>query len=167
MISSIEEFAHLWQYESDATRKLLAELTDASLGQAVAKDHRTIGRIAWHITTSLAEMMQRTGLKVAGPPADAPLPSRAEAIRKEYEEAAASLIAQMREHWTDATLLVTDDMYGEAWTRSQTLSVLMGHQTHHRGQMTVLMRQAGLRVPGVYGPSREEWAKMGAPAPEI
>jgi hypothetical protein len=26
------------------------------------------------------------------------------------------------------------------------------------------MRQAGLVVPGIYGPAREEWAKMGMPA---
>jgi hypothetical protein len=30
----------------------------------------------------------------------------------------------------------------------------------------VLMRQAGLSVPGVYGPAREEWAAMGMPAME-
>jgi uncharacterized damage-inducible protein DinB len=31
--------------------------------------------------------------------------------------------------------------------------------------MTVLMRQAGLRVPGVYGPSQEEWSQFGMEAP--
>lgn len=30
------------------------------------------------------------------------------------------------------------------------------HQVHHRGQMTVLMRQAGLHVPSIYGPSRDD-----------
>jgi uncharacterized damage-inducible protein DinB len=30
--------------------------------------------------------------------------------------------------------------------------------------MTVLMRQAGLTVPGCYGPAAEEWATMGIPA---
>jgi uncharacterized damage-inducible protein DinB len=32
--------------------------------------------------------------------------------------------------------------------------------------MTVLMRQAGLKVPGVYGPAREEWTtyRMQPPA---
>jgi len=35
------------------------------------------------------------------------------------------------------------------------------HQAHHRGQMTVLMRQAGMKVPGVYGPSKEEWSAFG------
>jgi uncharacterized damage-inducible protein DinB len=44
------------------------------------------------------------------------------------------------------------------------LRVLIQHEVHHRGQMTVLMRQAGLEVPGVYGPAREEWAACGMPA---
>jgi hypothetical protein len=30
--------------------------------------------------------------------------------------------------------------------------------------MTVLMRQAGLKVPGFYGPAQEEWSAMGMPA---
>jgi uncharacterized damage-inducible protein DinB len=30
------------------------------------------------------------------------------------------------------------------------------HQTHHRAQMMVLMKQAGLKVPGVYGPSEDD-----------
>lgn len=54
-------------------------------------------------------------------------------------------------------------MYGEQWPKGLVLSILIAHQTHHRGQMTVLMRQAGLPVPGMYGPSKEEWAAMGLP----
>jgi uncharacterized damage-inducible protein DinB len=55
-------------------------------------------------------------------------------------------------------------MYGDKWKRGQTLHALILHQAHHRGQMTVLMRQAGLPVPGIYGPSREEWEAFGMPA---
>jgi len=59
---------------------------------------------------------------------------------------------------------VTDEMYGETWARGLTLFYLILHQAHHRGQITVLMRQAGLTVPGIYGPAKEEWAAFGAPA---
>ena len=45
--------------------------------------------------------------------------------------------------------------------REHVLISLVRHQAHHRAQMTVLMRQAGLAVPGIYGPAREEWAAMG------
>jgi uncharacterized damage-inducible protein DinB len=167
VIASIAEFEGMWTHESGETRKLLAELTDASLAQAVAQDHRTLGRLAWHITTAIPEMMNRTGLHIGGPSPDAPVPATAEAIRHGYDEAARSLLAEIRAKWTDAALLLKDEMYGEGWTRALTLAILVAHQTHHRGQMTVLMRQAGLKVPGVYGPSREEWAAMGAPPPEI
>jgi uncharacterized damage-inducible protein DinB len=157
----------LWTRESEETRKLLAQLTDTSLAQAVAMDHRTLGRLAWHITTSIGEMMHRTGLHVGGPSPDAPVPASAEAIRRGYDAAARSLLAEIQGTWTDASLGVEDEMYGESWQRALTLAILVAHQTHHRGQMTVLMRQAGLAVPGVYGPSKDEWAAMGAPPPEI
>ena len=42
----------------------------------------------------------------------------------------------------------------------------MNHQTHHRDQMTVLMRLQDIKVPGVYGPSKEEWAQYGMEAQE-
>jgi uncharacterized damage-inducible protein DinB len=167
VISSIAEFEGVWGHESGSTRKILQALTDASLSQAVGPQDRTLGRVAWHIVTSVSEMMERTGLKLKGPAPSAPLPGSAQAILKGYEDLSASLVEEMKRNWTDASLLVEDDMYGEKWNRATTLAILIAHQTHHRGQMTVLMRQAGLKVPGVYGPAREEWAGMGAPPPEI
>jgi len=58
-------------------------------------------------------------------------------------------------------------MYRSKWSRGFTLHCLGDHETHHRGQMSILMRQAGLVVPGVMGPAKEEWEKMGMQAPEI
>lgn len=48
-------------------------------------------------------------------------------------------------------------MYGMKWEKGFTLQILMHHEIHHRGQMTVLMRQEGLKNPGIMGPSKEEW----------
>jgi len=39
------------------------------------------------------------------------------------------------------------------------------HELHHRGQLTVLMRQAGLVVPGIFGPAQEEWTRYGMEPP--
>jgi uncharacterized damage-inducible protein DinB len=41
------------------------------------------------------------------------------------------------------------------------LDVFLSHAAHHCGRTTVFMRQAGLPVHGVYGPSSEEWLAMG------
>jgi uncharacterized damage-inducible protein DinB len=69
------------------------------------------------------------------------------------------------EKWRDPMLDDELQMYGQTWKRRDVLMSLVVHQAHHRGQMTVLMRQAGLAVHGIYGPAREEWAKMNIPAP--
>ena len=142
-------------------------LTDASLQQAVTPHDRTLGRIAWHVVTSVPEMMHRTGLTLSGPDDKAAMPAQAAAIVTAYAAVARSLAEQIRERWTDATLPELDLMYGEKWKRGFTLAVLVRHQAHHRGQMTVLMRQAALKVPGVYGPAREEWADFGMQPPAV
>jgi uncharacterized damage-inducible protein DinB len=167
MFTTIADFERAWVAQSGGTVKLLAALTDESLAQQVAPQSRTLGRLAWHITGSIAEMANRTGLRVTGPAEDAPVPAKAAEILAAYEKSARSLGEQVRKAWTDATLVEEDEMYGEPWKRGHTLYVLIQHETHHRGQMSVLMRQAGLQVAGVCGPSREEWAAFGMPAAAI
>jgi uncharacterized damage-inducible protein DinB len=166
MFRRVKDFQKAWEQETGSTLKVLDALTDASLGQAVTRDDRTLGRLAWHLATSLAEMMERTGLAVGGPAHDAPPPSAAAEIAAAYE-AAAKAVASGVSTWSDATLEVEDEMYGEKWLCGLTLQALVVHQAHHRGQMTVLMRQAGLKVPGVYGPAREEWAAFGMQPPVV
>lgn len=167
MYRTIREFLDDWRQESALTQKLLSALTDASLAQRVGPDDRTLGRIAWHAVTSIPEMVGRTGLTIHGVPEHAPVPAQASAIADAYRQAAASLASQVEALWHDATLLQEDDMYGMMWSRATTLQLLIRHEIHHRAQMTVLMRQAGLIVPGTYGPAREGWTQMGAPEPEL
>ncbi len=163
MYRKLEDFIKDWQTESANTLKMMTTLTDASLPQKVSPEGRELGRIAWHITQSITEMGGRAGLKVAGPAEDAPVPENAAEITRLYEQAAKSLGEAIQGGWNDQTLLEEQDMYGEKWVNGFTLDVLLRHEIHHRAQMTVLMRQAGLQVPGVYGPSREEWAQFGMP----
>ncbi len=167
MFHSLTEFFTAWEYESQVTHTLLRGLTDASLAHLAYPGGRTIGRLAWHIAQTLPEMMARTGLRVTGVGEHDPVPSSAAIIADGYRYASASLVAELTAHWTDATLAEVDDMYGEQWPRAQTLDVLIRHQAYHRGQLTILMRQAGLPVSGVYGPTREEWASFGMDAPTI
>jgi uncharacterized damage-inducible protein DinB len=167
MYSEINDFLTHWDAESKGTLRYFDQLTDASLSEFTGGPHRTLGRLAWHITVTIPEMLARTGLAVSGPDPEAPVPSKAAEIRSAYERATMSLTEQIQKNWTDATLKVEDEMYGEMWTRGHTLRALVVHQTHHRGQMSVLMRQAGLKVPGIYGPSFEEWAQYGMPAPAV
>ncbi len=164
MYRRVEEFNDDYAYEREATGKVLAALTDAALGQRVCEGGRTLGEIAWHLVDTLHEMPAQAGLQIAAEP-PAALPVTAAALAAAYRTASEAVAAAVASQWGDATLAEEVTMYGETWTRGKALSVLIKHEAHHRGQMTVLMRQAGLAVPGVYGPSREEWAAYGMPAP--
>ncbi|KAB2332100.1 hypothetical protein F7731_17565 [Cytobacillus depressus] len=167
MFHSIDDFINLWGHEGNSTQKVLDALTDESLNQQVTADHRTLGRLAWHVVTSLDEMLSRTGLKFEGAKHDGPVPTSAKEIAEQYRTSNENMVAAIKAQWTDDSLKEVDDMYGEKWPKGLTLSIINSHQIHHRGQMTVLMRQAGLRVPGVYGPSLEEWGEHGMEAPTL
>lgn len=166
MYRKIEDFSKDWAYESEATLKMIKNLTDASLSQRVTSDGRSLGFLAWHLIVTHAEMLTLAGLTMTAPGEPSDVPASAAEIAAAYERSAHSVAEQVAKNWTDASLLREVEMYGEMWTLGYTLASLIRHEAHHRGQMTVLMRQAGLRVPGVYGPSREEWAQFGMPAPQ-
>lgn len=162
MFRSIADFRDVWVEESEATLKVFRALTEGSLSHAVKPGGRTIGRLAWHITMSLREMMDEVKLPIPGPRGEDPQPALAEILRL-YEAGSKALLDTVTQKWTDAMLLEKTPMYGEEWARGRTLGVLILHQTHHRGQMMTLMRQAGLTVPGIYGPAYEEWAAYNMP----
>ena len=167
MYHTIDEFINDWEMESNSTQRIFDVLTDESLSQQVTGEDRTLGRIAWHIVTSVHEMLSRTGLKFEGAEPESPLPASAKEISDNYRSTSQYLIKAIKDQWTDESLKEMNDMYGQQWPNALTLSVLISHQTHHRGQMTVLMRQASLKVPGVCGPSREEWLAFGMEPPLI
>jgi uncharacterized damage-inducible protein DinB len=167
MIHAIKDFEFSWSQEIEATQKVFKHLTDKSLAQELSPSVRTPGRLAWHITLTIPEMMERTGLKIAGPGHNDPVPASAKAIFNAYNSAAISLLDQIKANWSDATLEVEDEMYGEKWKRGATLTALINHQIHHRGELIVVMRLAGLAVPGVYGPTREEWSHFGMEPPKV
>ena len=164
MYRTINDFTEDWRRETASTAKIYRALTDASLAQKVTPDGRSLGFLAWHIIVSVCDAARRSGLKSKLPTRNDPMPVSASALAEVYIASTKVVGDEIGEHWNDASLLEEVEMFGEKWRRGFALSAMMRHQTHHRGQMTVLMRQAALTVPGVCGPAKEEWATMGMPA---
>jgi uncharacterized damage-inducible protein DinB len=167
MFLTVAQFADLWKQESQRTHAVFAAMTDESLSQSAESEGRSLGRLAWHLTQTIPELLHKTGLHVKGPAESESTPTSAAKIVSDYDTAAQSALEEVQKHWTDAMLNDLDEMYGEKWKKGESLMVLVLHQVHHRGQMTVLLRQAGLRVPSFYGPVREEWAQWGMQPPAI
>ncbi|MBK8845767.1 MAG: DinB family protein [Bacteroidetes bacterium] len=161
MYYKIDDFVKNCTYEMQSTIKLWKNLTDQSLSFKPHPDVRSLGFMAWHITVTFTEMMGLTGLKVDGTHQADYNGESVTTILETYERSATSLMNLLQSQWKDADLDIEDDMYGQRWKRGNTLQILLRHQTHHRGEMIPLMRMAGLKVIGIYGPSKEEWIAWG------
>lgn len=173
MYRRLDDFRTQFQEEVDDTLKVLRAIPEASAMQAVGAAHRDLRRLAWHLVESLVSLPAQIGLQVDGPPTDdqgsalEPIPATFSAICARYERAATSLLSGVAA-WSDEDLLIEDLMFGHmTWTRGYSLRALELHQAHHRGQMIVLMRQAGLKVPAFYGPTLDDWAAMQMAAPQV
>ena len=166
MYNKLSDFITEWKYESESTLKIFNELTDDALNKKFNENVRTPGRLAWHLVTTIGEMVQRSGLKFDATPENAPFPATAKEICDEYKRSSNGMIEALENEWNDESLTEEVNMYGQTWKKGTILTVLVKHQAHHRGQLTVVMRLAELKVPGIYGPAKEEWAKMGMEAQE-
>ncbi|MCO4293367.1 DinB family protein [Solitalea sp. MAHUQ-68] len=164
MFRTIEDFLNSWSYENQVTETLLRQITDKSLNQKVYDEGRTLGQLVWHIAASIPEILNRAGLKLEEIDDTVDAPQSADEIRLAFSNAADQAKEQVASKWLDSDLENEVEMYGDSWPKGKVLSVLILHQAHHRGQLTVLMRQAGLIVTGVYGPAKEEWSSMGMAA---
>ena len=120
MFSTIKDFIFIWSQEFESTQKVFKHLTNGSLSREVVPGGRTLGRLAWHIVTTIPEMLNRTGLTIPGPEHTSTPPASAKEIFDTYNKAAEALLNQVRELWNDASLQVEDEMYGEKWKRSNT-----------------------------------------------
>ena len=165
MFRKVDDFLKAYEYQVEGTNKVFALLDDANMKQTVVPGHRTLRDMAWHIVVTVPEMMNRTSLGMGSVDHESAPPDSPAAIQDGYRKVTKELMGALKAKWTDATLLETDDMYGETWVRGATLSALLLHEVHHRGEMIVLLRQAGAKVPGLYGPSQEEWSQYGTEPP--
>jgi uncharacterized damage-inducible protein DinB len=163
MYSNLQQAVQDLQAESAMTQKVLDVLTDASLAQPIVEGHRTLGHLTWHLATSFHSILGQAGLQFDAPTHKSEAPTTAKGIADRYRTASEAAIAAIQAQWTDATLQEQRLMFGGFdWSVSENITLFIRHQAHHRGQLTVLIRQAGLVVPGVYGPSKEEFEAMSA-----
>ncbi len=166
MFRTIKDFTTAFEYESGSTLKVFKNIDNETLHLDAHDKVRSIQRLVWHITITLGEMLGKAGLSIDCPDEHSkPLDDIAEICRV-YEKAAKSVLEQVQKNWKDADMTEELEMYGEKWSKGIILTVLIKHEAHHRGQLTTLMRIHGLAVPGVYGPSREEWAIWNMNAPD-
>lgn len=166
MYRHIQDFLNDWKVQAENSIKIFSVIPDEVKSKKINENVRSLDRLAWHITHTITEMGKQAGLFEADPLEHLPIPATMQEIIDTFQQYNTLLGQTVRSKWTDSSLDDEVPMYGQVWKKGEILSVFVGHETHHRSQMTVIMRVLGLQVPGLFGPSKEEWAAMGIPAME-
>ena len=167
MYVTISDFIKEWNREAMLTQNVLDGLTDESLKQQVYPEGRTLGRIAWHLTTNIPDYLAHFGLNIDGVENAESVPTSAKEIAGTFKEVSSHAAQIMEQQWIDKSLEQIQEAFGRQESNAQILMGLIKHIVHHRGQITVLMRQAGLKPFGVYGPPKEDWIHLGVENPPL
>ena len=165
MYNTISGFIKEWNSEATLTQKVLDSLTDDSLKQQVYPEGRTLGRIIWHFTTNIPEYLAEFGFVIDRIEDGEGVPASAKEIAETFKNVSSQAAKVIEEQWVDDSLKQVQVAFGRKESNASILMGLIKHIVHHRGQVTILMRQAGLKPSWIYGPPKEDWITLGVETP--
>ena len=152
------------EMEAATTRRVLERVPDGKMDWKPAEKSRTLGQLAMHIAQTPGSVASLAASNPASLPTfGGPDPSAANA--GELLAALDASVAQAK-----ATLAGMDDAaLTESWSvkaGDRTVfsaprigflrSIMLNHWYHHRGQLSVYLRELGVPLPSIYGPSADE-----------
>ncbi|HET6671553.1 MAG TPA: DinB family protein [Pyrinomonadaceae bacterium] len=151
------------EQEAQTTRRVLERVPDDRLSWRPHEKARTLGELALHVATvpgNVAEFVAAES-PVQAPQFTDPSPQKAAELVPALEESIAKakkLLGGMDDAALQATWRV---MQGErellAIPRVAGLrSIMLNHWYHHRGQLSVYLRELDVPIPSIYGPSADE-----------
>ncbi len=148
--------------EAVTTRRVLERVPAGKMDWRPHPKARTVGELAAHIATlpgNIAEMATRNAFDVSE-------------IAQPRAMTAAELPAVLDDSLATARAALSnlrDEKLGEMWSmvasgttlvsmpRAALLrTIMLNHWYHHRGQLTVYLRELDVAVPSIYGPSADE-----------
>ncbi len=152
------------EQELAATRRCLERVPDAQWDWRPHEKSWTLGSLATHIARipswpTLA--LTQDSLDLATLPKQVPGPADRAELMTLFDENVAALRralsdadeAVLRRPWS---LRMGGQVLATIPTHASVRQWGISHLIHHRGQLTVYLRLAGVAVPGLYGPSADE-----------
>ena len=148
--------------EAATTRRVLERVPGDQLGWRPHTKSMTLGQLALHVATvpgGVAEIATQSPFQVP----EFKQPSATSAA--ELVPALDASVARARELLSgmdDVTLaapwkLMNGSREVMVMPRAAVLrSIMLNHWYHHRGQLSVYLRQLGVALPAIYGPSADE-----------
>ena len=150
------------EQEAQTTRRVLERVPGEHLAWKPHAKSMSLGQLALHVATvpgSVAEIAVQS--LVPAPEFTQPSATSAGELLPALDESVAKakrLLGGMDDSALAATWrLMQGDREVMAIPRAALLrSIMLNHWYHHRGQLSVYLRQLGVPVPSIYGPSADE-----------
>lgn len=149
-----------WEFEHGLSGKSIRAVPPAKIAMRPHEKSRSMQDLCWHIAEAERYfVVQGLGLDVPGEnpvQKDAPL-ATPEAIAGAFDRShgiLAAAVAKQSPGWFAESV----DFHGSKVPRAGLLDVMLRHEAHHRGQLSVYLRLAGGKCPSIYGGSADEKA---------
>jgi uncharacterized damage-inducible protein DinB len=160
-MNSRDMFLKIWEQEFRTTMRVLRSFPVTAMEAKPHERSRSVRDLAWQcaIDEDVIRKILDDENDLTKPMPAAPVPETMEEIIAAYERnhrVAYEQVSRVTEESFNRT--VSCFLPGGEWKMPQP-EALWGNvmdQVHHRGQLTVYLRQAGAKVPSIYGPSGDE-----------
>lgn len=157
--SILQEFDH----EAATTRRVLERVPDDKLDWTPHPKSRTLGQLAMHIAAvpGAVASLATSPSPAAMPQAADRVPANRADLLAAHDESSAT-VHRVLDGISDATLMETLQItaFGRevmALPRIAVIrTVMLNHWYHHRGQLTVYLRELDVPLPSIYGPTADE-----------
>ncbi len=159
----IDELLQELEREAETTRRVLERVPDDQLAWRPHAKARTLGQLAWHVAVvpgGVAQLAAQSSPQAPQFTAD-PIPNSASELIPALDQSIATAKDVLGGLDDTAVMATWRLMQGDrelfAIPRGAFLrSIMLNHWYHHRGQLTVYLRQLGVPLPSIYGPSADE-----------
>jgi uncharacterized damage-inducible protein DinB len=161
-MAMIDSFLQELEHEAKTTRRVLERVPNNQLGWRPHPKSRTLGELALHVAGTPGEVAKLAAQsEIQAPDFKDAVPTSAAELIPALDESIATA-RQLLGKMDDATLNGTwrvkrNGQEVLAMPRAALLrSIMLNHWYHHRGQLSVYLRELGVPVPSIYGPSADE-----------
>jgi uncharacterized damage-inducible protein DinB len=150
------------EQEARTTRRVLERVPNDRLGWKPHDKSMSLGQLALHVAIvpgAVAELSQKSPVPV--PQFVHPSPASGAELLPALDESIAKATAVLRSIDDAALEKIWRTLDGDKEVMALPVgallrSIMLNHWYHHRGQLCVYLRQVGVPVPSVYGPSADE-----------
>src|SRR5436190_13383365 len=161
-MSTIEALLQELDQEARTTRRVLERVPADRLGWKPHDKSMSLGQLALHVATvpgAIAEMSRKSPFTVGQfvQPSPGSAAELVPALNQSLARAREILLTMDETSLADIWRATDGQREVMALPVGALLrSIMLNHWYHHRGQLSVYLRQVGALVPSIYGPSADE-----------